>query len=136
VAGDSRDWRALALAGLFLVATASGIAGLLVSLGAENTFTGGHDMAADAVRRYAPMRHLLLSRGIREIGYTSAARTVDLYRGGAFFRAQYALTPEVVWPNIDREYVVGDSISPDALERLKLQVVEDFGDRLLLLRRR
>ena len=136
MAGDSRDWRALALAGLFLVATASGIAGLLVSIGAENTFTGGHDMAADAVRRYASMRRLLLRRGIREIGYTGGARTVDLYRGGAFFRAQYALTPEVVWPNIDREYVVGDSISPDALERLKLQVVEDFGDRLLLLRRR
>jgi hypothetical protein len=136
VAGDSRDWRALALAGLFLVAAASGIAGLLVSLGGENTFAGGHDMAADAVRRYAPVRNVLLRRGIREIGYTSGARTVDLYRGGAFFRAQYALTPEVVWPNIEREYVVGDSISPDAPGRLKLQVVEDFGDGLLLLRRR
>jgi hypothetical protein len=119
-----------------MFAAAAGIAGLLAVLGTENAFTGGRDMAADAIRRYAPLRQYLLKRGIRDTGYTSGEPTVDIHRGGAFFRAQYALSPEVVWPDIDREYVIGDSVSQDALERLQLRPVEDFGNGLLLLRRR
>ena len=130
------EWRRLAMLAFVTLASAAGVAGLLVRWSEANSFTGGRDMAGDALQRFAPVRRYLVQRGVRQAGYTRGTKTVDMDQGGPFYRAQYALIPVVLWPDIDREFVIGDSAAPDALARWNLAPVEDFGNGLVLLRRR
>lgn len=133
---DQGGWRRLGMVAFLTLAAAAGIAGLLVNCSAANSFTGGRDMAGDALQRFAPVRRYLLQRGVRQAGYTRGERTVDINQGGPLFRAQYALIPVVVWPDANRDYVIGDSASQDAIAQLNLAPVEVFGNGLVLLRHR
>jgi hypothetical protein len=133
---EQRGWRRLGMVVFLMLAAAAGIAGLLVNWSTANSFTGGRDMAEDALQRFAPVRRYLLQRGVRQAGYTRGERTVDISQGGPFFRAQYALIPVVIWPDANREYVIGDSAAPDVPAQLNLAPVVDFGNGLVLLRHR
>ena len=99
-------WRRRGMVAFVSLASAAGVAGLLLKWSAANSFTGGRDMADDALRRFAPVRRYLLQRGVRQAGYTRGASTVDMDQGGPFYRAQYALIPVIVWPDVNREYVI------------------------------
>jgi hypothetical protein len=133
---SSGNWRRLGTVAFVTLAAAAGIAGLLTDLTGENSFTGGRDMAEEALQRFAPVRRYLLQRGVRQAGYTMGASAMDMDQGGPFYRAQYALIPVVVWPDVNREYVVGEAAAKDVLAQLKLAPVEDFGNGLVLLRRK
>jgi hypothetical protein len=94
----------------------------------------GMDEVSRHEARLAPVRASLPAHGI--VGYLSDQRD----RARALFLAQYVLAPVVLDPSAERDTVVGDFADPRAgrmlAARRSLEVVRDFGDGLVLLRRR
>lgn len=108
----------------------------------------GKDPVSIHERRVEPLRAYLPDRGA--VGYVTALeiekvfarerdlRDVELL--GHFILTQYTLAPVLVYPRPDRPLVVGNFINtePDQalLDRYGLVPLKDFGDGLILYRRK
>jgi hypothetical protein len=93
---------------------------------APNDFTARRD------QRFELLRDALPKRGL--VGYISDAATEDDHEARRM-RAQFALAPLIVVPDVDQPLVVGDFTGPAAVAKgreLNLTVVRDLGDGLVL----
>jgi hypothetical protein len=122
--------------GLVLLLTANGVLSdtrLLLGLMQPRFRPSDMDEVSAYEARYAELRSMLPRYGV--VGYVSdRADVVE-----AYYLAQYALSPVVVAHSADDDLVVGNFFDPSMAATIltsgHLEVVKDFGDGLMLLRR-
>ncbi len=96
------------------------------------------DWVAPNELRFGELKRILPSRGV--LGYLSNLSPTGDEGVGRWYAAQYSLAPVQLAPGLDCEMVVGDFSDPSIGTALAanhgLEIVRDFGQGVMLLRRK